>query len=908
MKYSYKFSNLLGTFYRRGPLTFTPDGDTLISPVGNRLSLFHLKNNNAETLPVAARCNITCVALSPDGSLAIVVDEEGAALLISLLTKSVLNHFSFQQPVHSVRFSPDGRRFVVCKGSVALLYHAPGRRREFNAFVLDKTFYGPYDETTCIDWTDDSKCLAVGSKDGSTWVFGAERWQNLIYYSLGGHKDAIVSCFFQEDSLDLYTLSADAALCTWQCDTELSELLSRAPKKNPAPDNMEEEKGEEIRGSANPTAEEKIGRVTYTKNGRHFFNKEGDFTALTAAAFHKKLHLLVTGFASGTFHIHELPEVNLIHSLSISDQSISSITMNRTGDWIAFGCSGLGQLLVWEWQSESYVLKQQGHFNNMGEAGHHNNRAALCYSPDGQHIVTGGDDGKVKVWDPSSGFCFVTFADHTSSVTSVAVSGNGQVVLSASLDGTVRAYSLLRYRNFRTFTSPRPVQFSCLAADGSGDLVCAGARDSYEVYVWSMQTGRLLDVLSGHEGPISSVAFNPLKSVLATASWDHTVRLWHMTDSWRTTETLTLSADALAVAFRPDGGELAVASLDGQITMWDPENGTQTGCIEGRHDLQPGRKELDKVTAKHSAKGKSFTALCYSANGQALLAGGSSRFVCIYHVREQLLAKKFEISCNHSLDAMEEFLDRRKMTEFGSLALVDEGAGDEGGVKLSLPGVRKGDMSSRHFKPDIRVTSLRFSPTGRSWAATSTEGLLIFSLDSASMFDPFQLDEEVTAGGVRRALRAEQWTLALVMAMRLNEERLLQEALESVPSDHIAVLCGSLPDLYADRLVAILASRMERSPHLHFYLLWAHEVLMQHGQRMKSRSVSLMPAIHSLHKSLQRHFTDLAKLCDWNRYNMKFAVCLSQQRGMKRSLEQEAESESEAGSLESTMEDEAIDQ
>lgn len=37
------------------------------------------------------------------------------------------------------------------------MYHAPGKRREFNAFVLDKSYYGPYDETSCIDWTDDSK-------------------------------------------------------------------------------------------------------------------------------------------------------------------------------------------------------------------------------------------------------------------------------------------------------------------------------------------------------------------------------------------------------------------------------------------------------------------------------------------------------------------------------------------------------------------------------------------------------------------------------------------------------------------------------------------------------------------------------------------------------------------------------
>ena len=41
---------------------------------------------------------------------------------------------------------------------------------------------------------------------------------------------------------------------------------------------------------------------------------------------------------------------------------------------------------MWEWQSETYVLKQQGHFYDMN---------VMAYSPDGQYIATGGDDGKV---------------------------------------------------------------------------------------------------------------------------------------------------------------------------------------------------------------------------------------------------------------------------------------------------------------------------------------------------------------------------------------------------------------------------------------------------------------------------------------------------------------------------------
>ena len=84
-----------------------------------------------------------------------------------------------------------------------------------------------------------------------------------------------------------------------------------------------------------------------------------------------------------------------------------------SGDWIAFGCSQLGQLLVWEWQSETYVLKQQGHFNNM---------ASVSFSPDATVMATGGQDGKVKLWATTSGFCFVTFAEHTAAVTAVKFS------------------------------------------------------------------------------------------------------------------------------------------------------------------------------------------------------------------------------------------------------------------------------------------------------------------------------------------------------------------------------------------------------------------------------------------------------------------------------------------------------
>ncbi|XP_053398750.1 periodic tryptophan protein 2 homolog [Mercenaria mercenaria] len=880
MKFAYKFSNLLGSVYRKGNVLFTPDGSSVLSPVGNRVTVFDLKNNKSETLPIEARMNITCIALSPDGFTFIVVNEDGEALLCSLISKTVLHRYHFHRDVHAIKFSPDGSKFAVTRENKVLVFHAPGKTREYNPFVLYKTFFGPYDETTCLDWTDDSKAFCVGSKDMNTRVYGAQHFSNLIVYSIGGHNDEIVGAYFEQNSLDLYTISANGRLNIWECDTELDGLKPyKAPEGNlpkiEVSSEEEDEDGEQDGEPKNKGKEVKmrkdeenkmVDKVIYKRIARHSYKvARGDKASrgtVTSSAYHKATHILVTGFDDGVFFLHEMPDFNLIHSLNISDKSIATVEFNKTGDWIAFGCSGLGQLLVWEWQSETYVLKQQGHYNNMN---------CVVYSPDGQNLATGGDDGKVKVWNTSSGFCFVTFTEHLGGITGVVFNQNGQVVLSSSLDGTVRAFDLNRYRNFRTFTSPRPAQFSCITIDPSGDIVCAGAQDTFEVFVWSMQTGRLLEVLAGHEGPVSSLSFSPTETLLASGSWDKTVKLWDVFENKGAKETLGVSSDVLAVSFRPDGGELAVSTLNAQISFWEPHQAKQVGSIEGRHDIGYSRKEQEKITAKKSAFGKAFNTVCYSADGKCILAGGRSKNVCIYSVADQMLIKKFEISCNMSFDGMEEFLDKRKMTEFGSLSLVDTDEDRD----ISLPGVKKGDMSSRHWKPEVRVSSVKFSPTGRAWAATTTEGLLIYSLDSNLVFDPFDLDIDITPSNVKKTLTKGEYSTAMMLSFRLNEHSLIQEVLEHIPVSDVEVIVDNLPDIYVDKLMSFVAGMIESTAHIEFYLTWASKLLMQHGPRLKQRSQQIMATLRSMQKNVTRKSEELGKICDHNKYSLQYIIALS---------------------------------
>lgn len=581
---------------------------------------------------------------------------------------------------------------------------------------------------------------------------------------------------------------------------------------------------------------------------RHFFNLP--HTRVVCTSFHSVSGLLVVGFSTGIFALWELPAFTNVHTLSISNDKITSVAMSPSGEWLAFGARVLGQLLVWEWQSESYILKQQGHMFDMN---------TLAYSPDGHTIVTGGDDGKVKVWAVKSGFCFVTFTEHSAPVMDVAFAKQGSVLFSASLDGTVRAFDLIRYRNFRTFTSPSPVQFSALAVDPSGEVIAAGSTDSFEVFLWSVQTGKLLDILTGHEAPISSLAFSPVgTNQLASGSWDRTVRLWSVFGRSRAVETLTVSSDVLALAFRPDGAELAGATLDGQITFFDIRSGKQTNMIDGRRDISGGRKAGDKVSAANNSSTKAFTSLAYTADGTCILAGGNSKYVVLYDVRagEGILVRKYQISENLSLDGTQELLDNRELNSAGINKWLIDTTGDmsdlEDRLDKVLPGAVRGagDMSVRRNRAEVRTKCVRFAPTGRAWAAASTDGLLIYTLDDSVEFDPIMLTAELTPQNVLGVLAEGDAVRALLLALQLNERAVLQRVFEAVPRADVHLAARQIPTGLVPALLQLVATHLEHGPHLEFDLLWVQAVLVAHGRYLRDRSVEVAPVLRAVQSAL----------------------------------------------------------
>ncbi|KAE9364561.1 periodic tryptophan protein-like protein 2 [Stipitochalara longipes BDJ] len=853
MKTEFKFSNLLGTVYSQGNLLFSPDGSCLFSPVGNRVTIFDLVNNKSHTLPFAHRKNIARLGLTPRGNLLLSVDEDGHAILTNVPRRIALHHFTFKSSVSALAFSPSGRHFAVGVGRHIQVWHTPSTpdqnvdgELEFAPFILHRVYAGHHDTVQSIEWSSDSRFFLSAAKDLTARIWSLDPEESFIPTTLAGHREGVLGAYFSKDQETIYTISKDGAVFQW------------AYLRNPnAPEPEEDEDMEDVDDDSHAR-----WRITQ----RHYFLQNN--AKVNCAAYHADSNLLVAGFSNGVFGLYEMPEFNMIHTLSISQNDIDFVTINKTGEWLAFGASKLGQLLVWEWQSESYILKQQGHFDSMN---------ALVYSPDGQKIITTADDGKIKVWDVNSGFCIVTFTEHSSGVTACEFAKKGNVLFTSSLDGSIRAWDLIRYRNFRTFTAPTRLSFSSIAVDPSGEVVCAGSLDSFDIHIWSVQTGQLLDRLAGHEGPVSSLAFAPNGGVVVSGSWDHTVRIWSIFDRTQTSEPLQLQADVLDVAFRPDSRQLAVSTLDGQLTFWSVSEAEQQSGVDGRRDVSGGRKITDRRTAANAAGTKSFSAVRYSADGTCVLAGGNSKYICLYSVDSLVLLKKYTVSINLSLSGTQEFLNSKMLTEAGPASLIDE-QGDasdlEDRIDKTLPGsTRGGDPSARKRMPEIRVTGVAFAPTGRSFCVASTEGLLIYSLDTMPLFDPIDLDLAITPAATLHVLHKEKdYLKALVMAFRLNEVPLIRQVYEAIPHNNISLVVEELPVVYIPRLLRFVGLQTEESPHLEFCLLWVQAILNSHGQWVRENRATVDAELRTVSRAVGRIRDELRRLADENCFTIDYLL------------------------------------
>lgn len=158
--------------------------------------------------------------------------------------------------------------------------------------------------------------------------------------------------------------------------------------------------------------------------------------------------------------------------------------------------------------------------------------------------------------------------------------------------------------------------------------------------------------------------------------------------------------------------------------------------------------------------------------------------------------------------------------------------------------------------------------------ATTTEGLLVYSLDSNLVFEPFDLSEDITPKTIRHALKAKEYSRSFVMAMKLNESKLTREVYETIPPDSIAIVVQTVPSSFVERVLAFIVNQMDTTPHIEFHLKWIVAILYEHGTVLQKRTPSTVSVLRSIQKTVGRKFEDLSKICQHNRYTLQYLLAL----------------------------------
>lgn len=169
---------------------------------------------------------------------------------------------------------------------------------------------------------------------------------------------------------------------------------------------------------------------------------------------------------------------------------------------------------------------------------------------------------------------FAQLRGHGGPVRALVISADGQSVISGSFDSTAIRWSLTRNaaEQVLRFHSDA-VNAAALLRDGRAATAGADGR----IAIWIAGKAEPDAVLEGHAAPIVALAVSPDGATIASASWDHTVRLWPLAGGVpRVLEGHTQNVNG--VAFAADGRAVISVSYDQSVRIW-PLSDSQTPTV-----------------------------------------------------------------------------------------------------------------------------------------------------------------------------------------------------------------------------------------------------------------------------------------------------------------------------------------
>ena len=209
-------------------------------------------------------------------------------------------------------------------------------------------------------------------------------------------------------------------------------------------------------------------------------------------------------------------------------------------------------------------------------SGHSGAINAIVISSDGQFVISASDDNTIKVWDWQRRAKERTLYGHTDKVNAVAITPDGRLVISASNDRTLKVWDWQNGKEVRTLLGHSD-GVTAVAVTSDGQYVISGANDG-SLKIWDLQAAEEVRTLPGHTAEINAIATIPDGRFAVSVSHDRTIKIW---DLKLGVEIRTLEARSFwdkAIAITPDGQYLVAASK-----VWNLETGQEI-CVLDKFD------------------------------------------------------------------------------------------------------------------------------------------------------------------------------------------------------------------------------------------------------------------------------------------------------------------------------------
>ncbi|MEZ2246871.1 hypothetical protein [Microcoleus sp.] len=242
--------------------------------------------------------------------------------------------------------------------------------------------------------------------------------------------------------------------------------------------------------------------------------------------------------------------------------------------------------------------------------GHSESVYFLAITPDGQTLVSGSDNNTIKIWQLSTGQLLRTLTGHDTghdkAVRSLAISPDGQNIVSGSSDKTIKIWQLSTGQELRTLTGHSDSILS-LAISPDGQNIVSGSSDD-TIKIWQLSTGQELRTLTGHSDSIFSLAISPDGQNIVSGSSDDTIKIWQLSTGQELRTLTGHSSGVWSLAISPDGQNIVSGSSDKTIKIWQLSTGQELRTLTG-----------------HSC---GVCSLAISPDGQNIVSGSGQFIMC----------------------------------------------------------------------------------------------------------------------------------------------------------------------------------------------------------------------------------------------------------------------------------------